>query len=116
MGKDKIKHDKGFRSFVIFDGTEVTEGGWLKGRWMSAKHLKACVDRWVGRSYETAKEQPDYDAINECASYQCGGCRWFAAIDADYGFCCNLDSPNEGRITFEHGGCKAHSYYEGNDE
>ena len=50
----------------------------------------------------------EYDLSAGCA--QCGGCRWYAAIDGDYGFCFNQDSPNEGRITFEHGGCIYHSF------
>jgi len=112
-GKDKIKrHNIGdpdftYRSFVLFDGTEVSEGGWYYGRkWMTAKYLNACVDRWVNHSFATGKEQPDY---NGWIAHQCGGCRWFAALDDDYGFCFNLKSLNEGRITFEHGGCKEHS-------
>lgn len=112
-GRDKIKRYEGYRSFVIFDATGVAEGGWYNGRkWMTAKYLRACVARWVQRSFDTGKEQPDYDIINSWTPHQCGGCRWFAALDADYGFCCNEVSPNEGRITFEHGGCKEHSYYE----
>lgn len=118
-GRDKIKYhnvgdpDFSYRSFVIFDGTAISEGGWYRGRkWMTAKHLKACVARWVKRSYETGKAQPDYDTENQWIPHQCGGCRWFAALDSDYGFCCNITSINEGRITFEHGGCKEHSDYE----
>lgn len=115
-GKDRIKYhnvgdaDSSYRTFVLFDGTEVSEGGWYNGRaWMTAKYLNACVNRWVKQSYETGKKQPDYDQANQWIPHQCGGCRWFAALDSDYGFCCNLRSPNEGRITFEHGGCKEHS-------
>jgi hypothetical protein len=76
---------------------------------MTAKYLNCCVDRWVKRSYETGIEQPDYDWENQWIPHQCEWCGWFAALDNDYGFCCNLKSPNEGRITFEHGGCKEHS-------
>lgn len=115
-GKDRIKFNKGaidnYHSFVIFDDTTICEGGWYYGRkWMTAKYLNALVDKWVKRSYETGREQPDYDVGNQWIPHQCGGCHWFAAIDADYGFCCNFKSPNEGRITFEHGGCKEHSDY-----
>lgn len=90
----------------IFGYTQVSRGGWYVGKWMSAKYLKECVNRWIERSYETGKAQPDY---REWIAHQCGCCYWFAALDSDYGFCCNLSSPNEGRITFEHGGCIAHS-------
>lgn len=109
LTEEQKKSRVSYRRFVIFNGTEITEGGWYRGRkWMTAKYLTACVRRWVMRSYDTGKEQPDYA---EEIPHQCGGCRWFAVLDSDYGFCCNPQSPNEGRITFEHGGCKEHSYY-----
>ena len=94
----------------IFDDTEVWRGGWYEGKWMTAKYLKECVGRWVTRSYETGKQEPDCkEPYKDWIPHQCGGCYWFAALDSDYGFCCNLKSPNEGRITFEHGGCTEHS-------
>jgi hypothetical protein len=49
-----------------------------------------------------------YDLSAGCG--QCGGCRFFAALDGDYGICCNELSPNDGRVTFEHGGCIQHSF------
>jgi len=132
-GRDKIKHnnagdpDFSYRSFVIFDGTEVSEGGWMIGRkWMTAKYMSSIVRKWVMQSYETRADtylkqkfaavdieklreiNKKYDLSAGCG--QCGGCRWFAAIDGDYGFCFNEDSPNEGKITFEHGGCIQHSF------
>ena len=132
-GRDRIKYhhvgdpDSGYRSFVIFDGTEISEGGWLIGRkWMTAKYLKSCEARWVKSSYDTRldeflkgnlpataeneKLKEIYKDYGDGGAIQCGGCRWFAALDCDYGFCCNEKSPNEGRITFEHGGCIQHSY------
>lgn len=131
-GKDKTKYNKidgecGCRTFVIFDGTEISEGGWLIGRkWMTAKFMNTIVYKWVKQSYDTRADalykkgllpkeyietlrqrgMLDYTA----GDGQCGGCRWYAAIDGDYGFCFNQDSPNEGRITFEHGGCIQHSF------
>jgi len=129
-GKNKIRRDNGFRIFVIFDNTKVSEGGWLSHKWMTAKFMNRIVDKWVRDSYETRADNylkthkndmaisplieklkeidNDYDLTAGCA--QCGGCRWYAAIDGDYGFCFNQDSPNEGRITFEHGGCIQHSF------
>ena len=132
-GRDRIKYlDNGFggkfRSFVICGGTEVSEGGWMIGRkWMTAKYMSSIVHKWVMQSYETRADtylkrefsvdvdieklkeiDSQYDLSAGCA--QCGGCRWFAAIDGDYGFCFNQKSPNEGRITFEHGGCIQHSF------
>jgi len=132
-GKDKLKRHKidgecGYYTFVLFDGTEVSEGGWLIGRkWMTANFMNRIVNQWVRRSYETRADtylekkfsvevdieklreiDKQYDLSAGCG--QCGGCRWFAAIDSDYGFCFNQDSPNEGRITFEHGGCIQHSF------
>lgn len=127
-GRDKIKRHSGYRSFVLFDGTVVSEGGWLIGRkWMTAEYMKKAETRWVNHSYTTRADdylklkfsvEVDIEALREidreydlsagCA--QCGGCRWFAALDADYGVCCNEESPNDGRITFEHGGCIQHSF------
>lgn len=56
-GRDRIKYsDSGFgdksRSFVIFGGTEVSEGGWMIGRkWMTAKYMSNIVYKWVKHSY-----------------------------------------------------------------
>lgn len=130
QGRDKIKRHNGYRSFVLFDGTEVSEGGWLIGRkWMTAKFMRQAETRWVKHSYSTRADNilkiggllwdpeaakrlqeidDEYDLTAGCA--QCGGCRWFAALDGDYGVCCNKLSLNDGRITFEHGGCIQHSF------
>jgi len=116
LEQKKIKYnDSGFgdkyRSSVLFDDTVVNEGGWYCGRkWMTAKQLDRAETRWVKHSYTTGEAQPDFEGW---IAHQCGGCRWFAALDCDYGICCNETSPNDGRITFEHGGCIAHSDYEG---
>lgn len=133
-GKDRIKHhnvgdnDSNYRTFVLFGGTEVSEGGWLIGRkWMTAKHMNKAEARWVQHSYATRADaylekrfsvEVDIEKLKEinhkydisAGCGQCGGCRWFAALDADYGICCNEESPNDGRITFEHGGCIQHSF------
>jgi len=95
----------------IFDDTKISRGGAYPDniKWMPAKYVKERVGEWVKRSYETAKEQPDYDTINQWTPHQCEWCYWFGALDSDYGFCFNTQSPNEGRICFEHGGCKYHS-------
>jgi len=91
----------------IFDYTQVSRGGWYCGKkWMPRKYFKECIARWVANSYKTAEAQPDYTGW---IAHQCGGCYWFAALDLDYGMCCCVDSPNDGRATFEHGGCVEHS-------
>lgn len=131
-GKDKIRwHNGGFdkyRVFVLFGGTEVSEGGFLcDRRWMTAKEMKQAESRWVKHSYNTRADtylkkkfsievdleklreiDREYDLTAGCA--QCGGCRFFAALDADYGICCNGESLNDGRVTLEHGGCIQHSF------
>ena len=128
----RIMKEDGFgggkvRSFILFDGTIVSEGGWCGQRWMNCKELLSAEDRWVNHSYNTRADKlgikdipPEfnaeqlkefdrvYDLTDGCA--QCGGCRWFAAFDADYGVCCNNKSPNDGRVVFEHGGCIYHSF------
>jgi len=115
-GEDLKKHhvvyhkdvdDETYRTSILFDDTPISEGGWFYGRkWMTAKSLVKAEKRWVKRCYQTGKEQPDYD---NWIAHQCGGCRWFAALDSDWGICCNESSPNDGRVVFEHGGCINHS-------
>lgn len=85
----------------------VSQGGW-SGRWMTTKELLAAQNRWVKHSYETALPKAETDG----GGYQCGGCRYFAALDSDYGICCNTQSVNDGRVTFEHGGCDKPSMLE----
>ena len=116
-----------WRSFILFSDTRVSEGGWCGRKWLTAKELIAAENRWATYSYSTradailkeadlpklVKEQlrhidDMYDLTAGCA--QCGGCSFFAAIDGDYGICCNPQSRNDGRVTFEHGGCIDHSF------
>ena len=87
--------------------TIVSQGGWLIGKkWMTTDELWAARDRWAAASYAAAMPQ----ALTEGGAYQCGGCRFFAALDADWGLCCNPASQMDGKVTFEHGGCVQHSY------
>lgn len=94
----------------IFDDTEISRGGAYPNnvKWMTSKYVKSRVEKWVKHSYETGKEQPDYDHKNQWIPHQCEWCFWFGALDLDYGFCFNIQSPNEGRVCSEHGGCKHH--------
>ena len=99
-----------YKTSKLFGDTEISEGGWYCGRrWMTAKFLDSAETRWVRHSYQTGEEEPDFDTKYMWIPHQCGGCRYFAALDSDYGICCNEFSPNDGRITFEHGGCIKHS-------
>lgn len=77
----------------------VTRGGWYYGKWLTPTERAAAEKRWAARSYRRRTDE----------SLQCGGCRFFAALGLDYGICANPDSPLDGNITFEHGGCRAHS-------
>ena len=67
--------------------------------WLSDDELRAAEARWTKRSYRYRVDD----------GFQCGGCRFFAATGADFGICANPDGPLDGSITFEHGGCRAHS-------
>lgn len=102
------------KAYQLFPRIKVFEGGWYKGRsWMTAKFFTAALARWVRNSYETGQAQPPVAGWGPGeVPHQCGGCRWHAAFDSDYGFCCNEASPNDGRVVFEHGGCAEHSYYD----
>ncbi len=82
---------------------ECDVGGWAPGRKPKSSLLKQAERRWVTRSFDARpKDDEDWD-------YQCGGCTFFAALGADFGICWNQDSPLDGCISFEHGGCPQHS-------
>lgn len=112
----------GYRQFPFFgghakrnDGTiddygvYLTEGGWCGRRWMTTDEIHKAIIRWVRASYKAGTKEAVEDTDG---AYQCGGCRYFAAFDADYGLCCNAKSPQDGRVCFEHGGCYQHSNVE----
>ena len=88
----------------LFSRVFVTDGG-LSQRWMSLPEVRAAVERWVARSYKTA----DPRAKTHGGEFQCGSCRFVMMLDGDYGLCGNAESPNDGRVVFEHGGCAEHS-------
>lgn len=100
-----------YKAFPMFGGDPaygqavwVSEGGWCYQRWLTTKELKDAKWRWAQQSYATRLEEPDGGPPP-----QCGGCRYFAAIDGDFGLCCNPESPMDGHVMFEHGGCPKHS-------
>jgi hypothetical protein len=49
-------------------------------------------------------DRPDLRAQQE-DGVQCGGCRFFAKLDADWGRCTNPRSPHDREIVFEHFTC-----------
>lgn len=78
-------------------------GGWARTRRAPAPiELGKAERRWARRSFRHGEQGPD-------GEYQCGGCDFFAAFGADYGVCWNAESPMDGLIVFEHGGCREHS-------
>ena len=93
--------------------TEVSEGGWYNGRsWLTDKAIQEANQRWAMRSYDTrADKHIDEDILPhyELGCFQCGGCKFAAMSGADFGICWNKDSPLDGCIIFEHGGCVKHS-------
>lgn len=76
------------------------KGGWARQAEPARSEINAAEQRWIDRSYQTKHDDADP---------QCGGCEYFAALGADFGICWNEESPLDGNITFEHGGCPAHS-------
>ena len=90
----------------LFSDIEVSNGGW-SSRWVTTRELRAALSRWIAQEYKASPPE----VSEEAGSYQCGGCRWFLALDSDYGICANKDSRYDGRITFEHIGCEANPYY-----
>ena len=96
------------REIQMSEGIVMSEGGWYYGKtWITGPELKTAERRWVERLYATSPTD-DHNWIE----HQCGGCRFFGALDGDWGLCVNAASPNDGRLTFEHTGCEAHSYFE----
>lgn len=87
-------------------GEIVYEGGWhnstLIREWMVREEIEGAEKRINERSYAGRVE------VLDPAYFQCGGCKWFAALNGDWGICCNQESAMDGRVTFEHGGCDKH--------
>jgi hypothetical protein len=91
---------------------DVMQGGWYHGRkWLTNKAIDKAEERWANRSYEAGRQEPDYDKKGEYdwIPHQCGGCKFMAALGGDFGICWNQNSPMDGCIIFEHGGCVKHS-------
>lgn len=81
-------------------------GGWSESPPPTPEEIEAAQKRWAKRSYSTAVRDPNDP---QYIPQQCGGCKFFAATGADYGICWNEQSPQDGCICFEHGGCAFHS-------
>ena len=85
----------------------ITVENSLPGEWMTVNELLAVEARAFKACYGTAipEEETAY------GPFQCGLCRWFAAVGGDWGLCGCKDSPHDCRMVFEHGGCREHSAY-----
>ena len=82
---------------------KCSKGGWAaSNRKPKREDLIRAELRWTRRSFRPGKQGED-------DLFQCGGCEFFAAFGADYGVCWNAESPMDGMIVFEHGGCREHS-------
>ena len=114
----RIRRVGEWREFPMFGSLEYSEnavlvsmGGWARS-WQTTKQLQDARERWTGESYNHDGKAFYNERENVGGVIQCGGCKWFAAFDADYGLCCNAESWFDGRVTFEHGGCASHSNIE----
>jgi hypothetical protein len=87
----------------------ISEGGWCGRRWMTTDELEKAKARWISQSYAVSGPEFEERLKEEGGRIQCGGCRFFGAFDGDWGLCCNPESPMDGHVTFEHGGCDQHS-------
>lgn len=86
-------------------GETVEEGGWYGGsKWLTGSKVDAAENRWIKQANDAAPKD-DHD----WCEHQCGGCRYFAALNGDWGICWNKISPMDGRVMFEHVGCEQHS-------
>lgn len=93
----------------ILAQTECKPGGWALQSVPDKESIDKAEDRWINRSYI-----PEATDENGWIRNQCGGCKYFAALGSDFGICYNKKSQLDGCITFEHGGCLAHSIFEEN--
>ena len=85
----------------------VERGGWYDGPWIKEEDITSAERRWAKRSYtHQVLTEPNW------SQWQCGACKYFAALGTDYGLCWNEKSPLDGCVTFEHGGCGEHSGYQ----
>lgn len=112
-GTWREKGDFGWYIAGYLLGEEVSEGGWFdaggkRANWISPAQLRAVEKANFERAkaIEVALYGTGKDAWVE---HQCGGCRWFGALNSDWGICCGEKSPQYGQITFEHTGCAEHS-------
>jgi hypothetical protein len=104
------------RAYPMFGGDPkfgatiwLEEGGWCGRRWMTTPELEKAQARWIKQSYQASGPAFEERLKEEGGWIQCGGCRFFGAFDGDFGLCCNPESPMDGHVTFEHGGCDQHS-------
>ncbi len=105
-----------YRVYPMFGGDPkhgdtvwLSEGGWLGRSWMTTRELEAAKERWIKASYRASGKAFEERLAHEGGWIQCGGCRFFAAFDGDFGLCGNPASSMDGHVTFEHGGCENHS-------
>ncbi len=71
-----------------------------------------CVDRWSNPETKAIydshwRNQPELQVKFENGD-QCGGCSFFAAFNADWGLCCNVDSHHHVETVFEHFTCRSY--------
>lgn len=102
---DSIFGDGKYREGYLA-GMTVSEGGWYGDRpWLTKALALRAEHRWYERDRAQApKDDEDW------VPHQCGGCKFFGALNADWGICWNETSPLDGHVVFEHVGCAAHSY------
>lgn len=81
----------------------MTEPSWHDNLWLVCRNK----DEYLAGTDTENHELPD------CSC----GCYWFWELDgglgADWGVCCNRQSPRAGLLTFEHMGCK---FFQKNEE
>mgnify|MGYP001612048497 FL=1 len=101
----------GYRTSRLFSDIQVSQGGW-SSQWVTTSELRSSLSRWIAGEYKASPPE----VTEEAGAYQCGGCRFFLALDGDYGICANAASRYDGRIVFEHIGCEANPHYIKNHE
>ncbi|MGC4013422.1 MAG: DUF3027 domain-containing protein [Luteolibacter sp.] len=75
----------------------------MKNKAEDLLHFQRCHERWIQQANYIAKGWIEF---------QCHTCAYYVpltgAFACDWGACTNRNSPEDGRVKFEHDGCDMH--------
>jgi hypothetical protein len=83
---------------------------------LDEEHASTCSGRWLQRRNNLRVDEDFENLPDDWYAEQCGECRYYAPLlgvavfASDWGICTHPNSPFDGRVMFEHDGCR---HYEG---